>query len=213
MSKLLFKLLNKNQAEILEILKNFSRHGVLAGGTALMVQIAHRKSYDLDIFLPKLISKKFLHGVKQHFEKIEIITDTGDEFSFISLPQGVKVSFFYYPFPHLYKTIPTPYLSFFSWRDIALDKAYAIGRRGEWRDYVDLYFVIKNDFSLKNIIKRAQKKFGDFFSEKLFLSQLTYLGDLKDFTVDFIGKKHSPKEIKSFLERGVEAYKKEIIYP
>lgn len=176
-----------------------------------MVQITHRKSYDLDLFLPKLISKKFLYQVKQYFKKIEIITDTGDELSLVSAAHKVKISFIYYPFSPLYKTIPTPYLELFNWRDIGLDKAHTIGRRGEWRDYVDLYFIIKNGFSLKNIIKGAQKKFGDLFSEKLFLSQLVYFGDLQDFTIDFIAKEHSKEEIKSFLEKKVREYKEEII--
>jgi len=211
MSKLHFKLLNKNQVKALEVLKNLSSYGILGGGTASMVQIAHRKSYDLDVFLPKLISKKFLYKVKQYFKKIEIITDTGDELSLVSIPHKVKISFIYYPFPPLYKTIPTSYLEFFNWRDIGLDKAHTIGRRGEWRDYVDLYFIIKNGFSLKNIIKGAQKKFGDSFSEKLFLSQLVYFGDLQDFTVDFIAKKYSNEEVKSFLEKEVRKYKEEII--
>lgn len=73
MSELHFKLLNKNQIRVLEILKNFSRYGTLGGGTALVLQLSHRRSYDLDIFLPKLISKKFLYKVKRHFEKGGII--------------------------------------------------------------------------------------------------------------------------------------------
>lgn len=116
MSKLRYELLNKNQIKALEILKNLSKYGILAGGTALMTQIAHRRSYDLDIFLPKLISKKFLYRVKQYFKKIEIITDTRDEFSFVSVSHSVKISFIFYPFSPLYKTIPTPYLRFFHGR-------------------------------------------------------------------------------------------------
>ncbi len=211
MSKLYFELLNKNQIKTLEILEKFSKYGILGGGTALMLQLSYRYSYDFDIFLPKLISRKFLYKLKQYFKKIEIVVDTGDEFSFISFPQRVKISFIYYPYPHLYKTISTPYLRFFSWKDIALDKAHTIGRRGEWRDYVDLYFIIKNGFFLKNIIKGCQKKFGDSFSEKLFLSQLTYFGDLKDFTADFMGKRYSPKEIENFFEKEVKKCKNEIL--
>lgn len=45
----------------------------------------------------------------------------------------------------------------------------------------------------------------------LFLSQLVYFGDLEDFTVDFIAKKYSKEEIKSFLEKEVRKYKEEII--
>lgn len=208
MSKLHFEFLSNNHIKVLEILKNFSKYGILGGGTPLMLQLFHRKSYDLDVFLPKLISKKFLYRVKQHFVKIEIITDTGDEFTFVSIPHKVKISFIYYPFFPLYKPVSTPYLKLFNWRDIALDKAHTIGRRGEWRDYVDLYFVIKKGISLENTISRSKKKFGDSFSEKLFLSQLTYFKDLEDFTVDFIGKRYSQKEIKGFFEKEIIKYKK-----
>lgn len=207
MSKLYFRFLNENQVEILEVLESFSQSGILGGGTALMLQLAQRYSYDFDIFLPKSISKKFLYKVKQHFAKIEIIVDTGDEFSFISFPQKVKISFIYYPFAPLYKAIFTPYLNILDWRDIALGKAYTIGRRGEWRDYVDLYFAIKNSFPLKDIIKGAEKKFGDSFSPKLFLSQLVYYRDIKDFTIDFIGKKVSEKEIEKFFQDEVRKIK------
>lgn len=211
MSKLHLENLYENQTKSLEVLKNFSKYGILGGGTALILQLSHRYSYDLDIFLPKLVSKKFLYKVKQYFKEIEIIVDTRDEFSFVSRSHEVKISFIYYPYSPLYKTIAAAYLKLFSWRDIALDKAHTIGRRGEWRDYVDLYFVIKNGFSLKNIIKGAEKKFGDSFSEKLFLSQLTYFGDIKDFTVDYIGKKYSSAEIKDFLEKEAKDYRKKIL--
>lgn len=209
MSKLCLELLNKNQKKVLEVLKNFSEYGTLGGGTALMVQLSHRYSYDFDIFLPKLVSKKFTYKVKQHFKKIEIIVDAGDEFSFLSLPYNTKVSFIHYPFSPLYEKISTSYLNLFSWREIGLDKAHTVGRRGEWRDYVDLYFIMKNGFSLESIIQDSEKKFGDSFSEKLFLSQLTYYGDIEDFSVDFIEEEPSMKEIKNFLARKVEDYKKE----
>ena len=168
MSKLHFNLLNNNQRKVLEILKNFSDYGILGGGTALMLQLPYRKSFDFDIFMPKLVSKQFLYKIKQFFEKIEILVDTGDELSFISLPQDIKVSFISYPYKSLYSPISTPYLKIFNWHDIALDKAHTIGRRGAWRDYVDLYFILNEGLTLKILLLMQKKKFGDSFSEKLF---------------------------------------------
>jgi len=109
MSKIHYELLSKEQREVLEILRSFSKYGVLGGGTALMLQLFHRYSYDFDVFTPKAISRKFLYKIKQHFKKIDIITDTGDELSFVSVPQRVKISFIYYPFSPLYKIISTPF--------------------------------------------------------------------------------------------------------
>ena len=207
MSKLYFEILTGNQKKTLLLLKEFSKYGTLAGGTALALQFLHRKSYDLDIFVPKPISKQFLYKIKQRFRKIEIMVDTGDEFSFIFLSQRVKISFIYYPYPPLYKTISTPYLRIFSWKDITLDKAHTIGRRGEWRDYVDLYFAVKKGFKLKDIIKEAERKFGDTFSEKLFLSQLCYYKDIKDFTIDFLKEKISKNQLQKFFEKEIKKLK------
>ena len=207
MSKFYIKTIDENQSNALKDLKVFSKYGILAGGTALVFQLGHRKSYDLDIFTPKPISKKFLYRIKQHFKKIEIIVDTGDEFSFVSVSHKVKISFIYYPYSPLYKTILTPYLRIFSWKDIILDKAHTIGRRGEWRDYIDLYFAIKNGFQLKDIIQKAEKKFGDTFSKKLFLSQLCYYGDIKDFSVEFIKEKITKNQLQKFFEKEVSKLK------
>lgn len=203
MSKLHFELLSDNQKKCLEILKNFSKYGVLGGGTALMLQLVFRKSFDFDIFTPKPISKQFLYRVKEHFKSINITVNTSDELSFVSLPHEVKISFIYYPYKSLYKTISSDYFSVFDWRDIALDKAHTVGRRGVWRDYVDLFFILKSDFYLKDIIVQSEKKFGDSFSEKLFLSQLVYFNDLEDFTIEFFTKKYSQKDIEEFLEAEV----------
>lgn len=214
MSKLHFELLSGNHMAVLKLLSKYARYGLLGGGTALMLQIANRRSYDFDIFLPKAVSRKFLYLIKQQFHTIEILVDTGDELSFISRPHKIKVSFIFYPFQHRYRVIQTPYVSLFNWKDIGLDKAHTIGRRGEWRDYVDLYCIIKQGFSLKNIIRGARKKFGDSFSEKLFLSQLAYLGDIQDFTIDTLaGKEYPKRELEQFFEHEVREYKNEVLFP
>jgi hypothetical protein len=66
-------------------------------------------------------------------------------------------------------------------------KAYALGRRSKWKDYVDLYFLLTEYFTLQEISSCATEIFGDLFSEKLFRSQLCYFDDI-DYTeaVDFI---------------------------
>ena len=60
MSRLYFDILTREQEKTLESLKAFSKYGSLAGGTALAVQLNHRRSYDFDIFFPEPISKRFI---------------------------------------------------------------------------------------------------------------------------------------------------------
>ena len=200
MSDLHLETLNVQQKNVWGILKEFSSDGTLGGGTSLMLQIKHRQSYDFDIFTAKLIAEKLLYKVRQNFSQIEILTDTGDELSFVSIPHQVKVSFIYYPYSPLYGLIRTDVLNLFSWQEIALDKAYAIGRRGVWRDYVDLFCLLQKSMTLKQIIAGAAKKFGNAFSEKLFLAQLVYFENLGEYVASFIDQNYSKQEIKEQLQ-------------
>lgn len=96
--------------------------------------------------------------------------------------------------------------------DLAANKAYTIGRRGKWRDYVDLFFFLKkNIYSLDTLISLAEKKFQGEFNSKLFLKQLVYFNDLDMLPISFIHDSFSEKEIKAFLEKSVRDYLKKVL--
>lgn len=202
MKKIILKeLFSSKEIEILLKLKPFFQaSGLLSGGTSVMIQLPVRKSYDFDLFFPYEIPNDFFEKTVNEFgSKVEVLINNIYELSFISNSQ-FKISMIYFPFIRKYKPIvlnDSIFLS--SFKDIASDKAYAIGRRPEYRDYVDLFIVLKSGFSLKQVIKDAKSKFKEGFSEKLFLSQLNFFDDIKDFTVDFIDKEYSLSEIKEFF--------------
>ena len=88
------------------------------------------------------------------------------------LVNDVKITFFEYEFevPHRGKfedIITMPNLT-----DLAAMKAYALGRRAKWKDYVDLYWLLKYHCALNDISRRASEIFGSLYSEKLFRQQL-----------------------------------------
>ncbi len=84
-------------------------------------------------------------------------------------------------------------------QEIAATKAYTIGRRGSFRDHVDLYFIISENYaSLEEIIKIAEKKFGSDFNSRLFLEQLVYLKDIEDTDILFLKKAVSKEELEKF---------------
>lgn len=66
-------------------------------------------------------------------------------------------------------------------------KAYALGRRSKWKDYVDIYFLLTQHFTLDEVVGEANRLFENLFSEKLFRAQLSYFEDI-DYTepVDYI---------------------------
>ena len=176
-----------------------------------MLLLGHRRSFDLDVFLPNPISKRLLLALKSTYQNRlqRPLVDSGNELSVVISPK-TKVSFIFFPFPPLHATTKTDSLDLFSLEDLASNKAYVIGRRGAWRDYVDLFFILKNGVEFAKVIAEAKKRFGGAFSEKLFLEQLTYYGDLDDFTADFLGASYNPKDTQNFFQKVVRDFLKEI---
>lgn len=206
MSRLYFEIFDSQRKEVFDQLAEFRKDGVLAGGSAVALLIGHRLSYDFDIFTPKKIPRHLLLKATQIFgKKIQKLVDTSAELSFLT-DQKIKVSFVHFPFLPLHRTIKTKSISLYDLQDLASNKAYVIGRRGEYRDYVDLFFMLKRGLKLRKIIKEAQKRFQGAFSERLFLQQLTYFEDLKDFKIDFVSRQYQPEEIQQFFAKEIKKY-------
>jgi len=101
-----------------------------------------------------------------------------------------------FPFPLLLKLLTFKGIKILNIKEIATSKAYTIGRRGSYKDYVDLYYIIKEErFSLIKIINLAEKKYQDDFNGRLFLEQLLYLDDVEDINIVFLKKKKINKKI------------------
>jgi hypothetical protein len=86
-------------------------------------------------------------------------------------------------------------------------KAYALGRRSKWKDYVDLYFLLKDHFSIAEISCCATNIFGELYSEKMFRAQMCYFEDV-DYTeeVDYLIPNPPPDEE---IRAGLTAFSKE----
>jgi len=78
--------------------------------------------------------------------------------------------------------------------------------RAVWRDYVDLFWVLKHKSCLKTLIGWADKKFSEEFEAKRFLEQLTYFEDIQKTKISWIDKGFTSKHIKVFLEKIVTDY-------
>lgn len=207
MSKSYIEILDDNRKKLLPLLAKLPKGGVLGGGTALALQIGHRVSYDFDFFYTKPIPKTWLVKLKMLFGSnlSRAMVDSPDELTVLIKPD-IKLTLLYYPFPLLHKPLRWQGLDLMKLDDITSSKAYAVGRRGVWRDYVDLYFLLRDHVQLSNVIKQAERRFVGVFDARLFLEQLTYDGDLDDQMVKFRGDKVSKKEVMDFLKTTVEDY-------
>ena len=199
--------LDKKRREALYKLAAFKGDFVLAGGTAIILQIGHRLSYDFDLFSARPLKSNLLQKCVNLFGKnLEVRVNNPDLLLFRT-PSNVNIDFVYFPFPPLHPIIDLGPVQSFSLKDLAANKAYTLGRRAVWRDYVDLFFILRWKITnLEQIIDEASERFKPAFNEKLFLEQLTFFQDLKVIETKFLKKSYTPKQIKTFLTDQVGKY-------
>jgi len=201
--------LKSNQKEIFKKLKNFPDF-YLVGGTGLALQIGHRISDDFDMFSKKDISKNLIRKVRYVFKdcKIKIVLNHSEQLSVVI--DEIKIDFVKYNFPLLLGLSELKNVKILKIPEIAAMKAYALNYRGTYKDYVDLYFILKNKYtSLKQIKKIAEKKYKDEFNFRLFLEQIIYLKDLKIEKIEFLKKKVDREKMEEFFKKEIGKYKLE----
>lgn len=171
------EILSKEQLELLPLLEMANRSFGLVGGTAVALQIGHRQSIDFDLFSYKEFKNKELRKKVERLTKItQTIVNKSGEFTFMA--NNVKVTFYNFIYKIEYKKNLDKIIKMPDLLTLAAMKAFAIGQRAKWKDYVDLYFIMKNFHTCKEIAKKSEELFGAHFNEKLFRVQLSYLDDV-----------------------------------
>jgi len=173
----------------------------LVGGTAIALYLGHRHSIDFDLFTSKSFKRKQIKNTleKNNIYPEKIIYEAFDQMH-LSI-NGVKMTFF--QFEHQIEKSKNfeDFIFLPSLIDLAAMKAYALGGRAKWKDYVDLYFILKDYFTFQDICKKAVELFGGFFNYKLFKEQLSYFKDIdyREQVIFLPGFETDENEIKNFL--------------
>ena len=171
------EVLTREQAEFLPLLELFSKDFGLVGGTAIALYIGHRRSIDFDLFTNKEFkNQNILNRISKSFKIDMVVVNRPEELTIVI--KGVRFTFFRYPYKIDYSKKFDNVIKLPDLLTLAAMKAFALGMRAKWKDYADLYFILKNNYSIDRIVKKAQKIFGDGFNEKLFRSQLAYFKDI-----------------------------------
>lgn len=198
------EVLNEQNKTLFPLLKHFPAF-YLAGGTAIALQIGHRISVDFDLFSADTIPKSLLQKIKKTFVKKTIVPSVNNADELTIFIDNVKVTFLAYPFPVLYNFVSYNGVHLLSLQELAATKAYTIGRRGSYKDYIDLYFILlENHTTLADIIDIAQKKYMHEFNARLFLEQLLYIDDLENTNIVFLKKKVTKNILTAFFEKKIQ---------
>ncbi|HEY5370609.1 MAG TPA: nucleotidyl transferase AbiEii/AbiGii toxin family protein [Hanamia sp.] len=145
----------------------------LVGGTALALQLGHRKSIDLDLF--GNIDSDVLE-INNVLSRLGDITQLRDSTNIhIYLVNGIKVDIVNYAYPWLSQILQFDELRIATYEDIAAMKIAAITGRGTKKDFIDLYFLLK-EFGLDKMMNLYQRKYKDG-SVFMALKSLVYFDD------------------------------------
>jgi hypothetical protein len=193
------EILSKNQFDLLTLVKKFKREFYLVGGTAIALHIGHRRSIDFDLFKYNTLNPiSILKKIKEFNYSYLVTRRVAEQVNLTIL--DVKFTFFQYPYVIDAKCKFEDSIRLPDLLDLAAMKAYALGRRSKWKDYVDLYFIIRDYYTIDQISKRAIEIYNQMFSEKLFRSQLGYHKDINySEQIEFLVPEVSENEIKEFL--------------
>ena len=172
---------NTIESKTLDLLKQIQNNKQfsgtrLVGGTALALQIGHRKSIDLDFFGHIDLEPLELNQELKEFGSV--ITRSSGRRIQRYMVCNIQVDFVEYDYPWLDKPITAEGLKLASCRDIAAMKLSAITNRGTRKDFVDIALLLKM-FSLSDMLSFYKKKFsdGELFSV---LKSLVYFNDAED---------------------------------
>ncbi len=199
--------LTQNTKHVLEslnqagIIKDF----YLAGGSALALYYGHRFSVDLDWFAENFSYTSVFRDKLSELGKLSV--ESEGENTFNGTLDGVKISFFEYSYPLISSKTQYKDGIYLAGRpDIAVMKLEAVARRGTYKDFVDLYFLLK-EYNLDQLLAFLREKFaGIEYNETHLLKSITYFEDAKKSEFPEMIKQVSWEDIKKFLLSAVEQY-------
>jgi hypothetical protein len=147
----------------------------LAGGTALALLLGHRISVDFDWFTPAKFDPAIIERNLSWQNKV-MVTETRRG-TFHGLVDGIQVTWLWYPNPLLKPLITVdefPGLNLASLLDIGLMKLVAASQRGARKDFIDLYMICQQEYSLEAMLALLPQKFPE--------SQLNYYHIIKSLS-------------------------------
>lgn len=171
------EILTLPQTKLLPIVNLLAKDFGLVGGTAIALHLGHRESIDYDLFTYGEFQNQKIRRKILRVAKIDrVVRDETGQFTFMI--DGVRFTFFQFPYKLDYPESLDDIIKLPDLLTLAAMKAFALGRRAKWKDYVDLYFILSQNHSVAEITAKGVEIFGKEFNEKIFRTQLAYFEDI-----------------------------------
>ena len=150
----------------------------LAGGTGLALHIGHRISRDLDFFAERRFDVDALIQIIKSLGNFQL--EMKDEQTVVGVLDGTKISFLGYHYPLLEKDTMLRGVRVAAIADIACMKIDAIAGRGTKRDFIDLFYIVR-DISLDALMGLFRKKYTAIGYNLMHIKKsMVYFDDAED---------------------------------
>ena len=202
MSNLFVDCVTQKHLEFLERLQSLHEL-TLIGGTALSLQLGHRKSFDLDFVVTTTITNSLVQQVLQALHATSVIQRMQNDDQWTAVCDGISITVFTDTAPFLHPVIVEKKLGNIADKhDIFSTKLFVLGRRAAWRDYVDIATCIRHGgTALKQGIQEAVQRYH--IADRWILEPLTYFNDLEKVPVEWVRYEMTDIEVQNSIENEV----------
>ena len=179
---------------------------VLAGGTAVALHLGHRLSADFDFFTMRSFRPDSLHQAINGLD-LETLVLQEEPGTLTLSAEGVKISFFHYPYTFLEATSTLHGIQIAGLIDIASMKLMAMMQRGAKRDYVDLYWILQ-DIPFSKIAANMMNRYGANRVNPLVIGKALVFFQDADSDPDpaYLGKRVAWAKIKKYFIDHVQQF-------
>ena len=215
------KILTSEQEKFLVLVsqeKYLCKRFYFTGGTPLCAfYLFHRISEDVDLFSEEEINllpvKAFVGKIqkKLKLKKVDYRQFLGLHSFQLFFPNReiLKIDFNYYPFSRIEKGMKYKNIEVDSIYDIAINKVHTISMKPRARDFIDIYFIIKEKgYGFTELLMKAKAKFDWHIDPIQLGSRLLTAKELKDYPRML--KQINHQEWKEFFVKEARKLKKEI---
>lgn len=171
----------------------------LVGGTALALQLGHRRSVDLCFFGTVPQTPDELQDLLRENHDVTIVKESKN--IHIYLIDGVKVDIVNYKYDWIDTPVEEDGIRLADVKDIAAMKVAAIIGRGTKKDFIDLYFLLRQ-FSLKELLELYLQKYPDG-SLFIALKSLSYFEDAEADPMPVMFEHIEWTDVKSFIRETI----------
>ncbi|GAV25355.1 hypothetical protein ciss_12880 [Carboxydothermus islandicus] len=198
-----YEVLNEKQLKVLEkiVFQMPVQGSYLAGGTALALQLGHRKSEDLDWFSPVEFSVDELSSKLKKIGNFQVLDLSKGTLH--GIVDGVRITWLYFPNPLLKELVidkDVNNLPLASLEDIGLMKIIAVSQRGAKKDFIDLFALTQNGIEVGELLKSLHLKYpGEKLNYYHIVKSLCYFDDAEEELMPEMLWNYNWDEIKKYF--------------